>query len=408
MTLRIEQDCPQCGGPLEMDETDRLLRCGFCSVQSFLCNTGPLHFILPRKQPDPYTIYASYLRFKGAIYSCLDDRIEHRLADISMRGVNLSFLPASLGLRPQAMKMRFATPDFPGSFLKQSTDKGKILKRAARNLLIRDEKILHQAFVGDALNIIHLPLSIRDGQVLDGITENPLYRIPENGTPFAEVEIDDYAWQPAFLPALCPKCGWNLDGEPDSVVLFCTNCDSGWQAGGNFFTETPVTVTPAPDRSARYIPFWSHRVSVSGLPLETFADFIRITNQALVIKPEWESIPFHFVTPAFKVRPDDFLRLSIQMTVGRRYRLKTDTSIPAENLYPVTLADTDSGQSLKTVLAHSAVSRRAVFPRLPAIDIRVTGNHLHYLPFVETSHELRQPETGVTINRRVLNYGRTL
>ena len=152
MAIRIEQDCPQCGGPLEMDETDRLLRCNFCNVQNFLSNTGPLHFILPRRQPDPYTIYAPYLHFKGTVYSCLSSRIEPRLADISTKGVKLSFLPASLGLRPQAMKMRFATPEFPGSFLGKSIPEDEILKRAAKNLHIHDEEILHQAFVGDVLN----------------------------------------------------------------------------------------------------------------------------------------------------------------------------------------------------------------------------------------------------------------
>ena len=105
---------------MEMDEVQRLLHCRFCNVHSFLSNTGPLHFILPRRQPDPYTIYAPYLRFKGAIYSCLNDRIEHRLADISSKGVKLPFLPISLGLRPQAMNMRFASPEFPGSFLEKS------------------------------------------------------------------------------------------------------------------------------------------------------------------------------------------------------------------------------------------------------------------------------------------------
>jgi len=408
MPLRVEQECPQCGGPLEMDETDRLLRCNFCTVQSFLSNTGPLHFILPRRQPDPYTIYAPYLRFKGTIYSCLSHRIEHRFADISTKGVKLSFLPASLGLRPQAMKMRFATPALPGSFLKKSIPDDKILARAAKSLNLHDEKILHQAYVGEVLNIIYLPLSIRNEEILDAVLERPLARIPENSTPFGTAEIDSYAWNPVFLPALCPQCGWNLEGETDSVVLFCFNCNSGWQAGGSNFSEVRVKITPATDTNELFLPFWNFQIEATGVELASFADFIRLTNQTFAVKPEWEEMKLYFACPAFKVRFHDFLRLSTQMSISRRYRQKTVESIPVKNLYPVTLAHSSAKQSLKIILANSAVSRSTVFPRLPEIGFEVKKYFLHYLPFEKTSHELRQKNLGVTINQRVLNYGRSL
>jgi hypothetical protein len=391
-----------------MDETHRLLRCNFCNVQSFLSNTGPLHFILPRRQPDPYTIYAPYLRIKGTIYSCLSDRIEHRLADVSTKGVKLPFLPASLGLRPQAMKMRFASPEFPGTFLKKSIHVDEILNRAAKNLNIRNETILHQAFVGDVLNIIYLPLSIRNEEILDGIEENPLAQIPEDSTPFAETEINHSAWQPEFLSALCPQCGWNLEGQPDSLVLLCSNCNSGWQAGGSNFSEVRIRVTPAKDTDTIFIPFWNYEVTAKGIKLDSFADFIRITNQALVIRPEWEKMGLYLVSPAFKVRPNDFLRLGTQMTISRRIEVQTFGSIPAKNLHPVTLASTDAGKSLKVILANSAVSRTTILPHLPEIELEIKDYFLHYLPFRKTSHELQQKRLGVTINQRVLNYGRSL
>jgi hypothetical protein len=408
MSLRIEQDCPQCGGPLEMVETDRLLRCTFCNVQSFLCNTGPLHFILPRKQPDPYTIYAPYLRFKGTTYSCLSNRIEHRLADLSIKGVRLPFLQTSLGLRPQAMKMRFATPELPGSFLKISIHKDDILKRAAKNLHIRDEKILHQVFIGDVLNIIYLPLSIKDEEILDGIIDKPLARLPEDSTPFAHTEIDSHAWKPIFLSAICPQCGWNLEGKPDSVVLFCTNCNSAWEAGGNNFSEIRVKVTSTKNKNALFLPFWNFQVKTQGIKLKTFADFIRITNQAIVIKQEWEEKRLHFISPAFKVRPNDFLRLGTQMTIGQRHAVHTTDSIPIKNLYPVTLSHNDANKSLKLILANSAVSRAGIFPFLPEIQFDIQESFLHYLPFEKTTHELHQEHLGVTINQRVLTYGRSL
>lgn len=409
MSFRVEQECPQCGGPLEMEETDRLLRCNFCTVQSFLCNTGPLHFLLPRRRPDPYTIYSPYLRFKGSVYSCLIDRIEHRLADISIKGIRLPFLPVSLGLRPQAMKMRFATPFYNGTFLKKSLDFDELYKRAAKNLDIHDEQILLQSFIGDALNIIYLPLSIRDEKILDGVTETQLAGIPEDATPFAAAETDRYSWKPLFLPALCPQCGWNLEGEPDSVVLFCANCNTGWQAGGGGFSEVRIKVTPAPNKDqALFIPFWTFHVKVKGIRLDSFADLIRATNQTLVIKPEWEEMGLFFVCPAFKIRPGDFLRIATQMTLSQRYNLPAASSIPAGNLHPVTLAHNEAEKCLKIILANSAVSRNTIFSHLPEIQLEIEEYSLHFLPFSQTSHEMRQKTLGVTINQRVLKYGRNL
>jgi hypothetical protein len=408
MSLRVDQDCPQCGAPLEMAETDRLLRCNFCNVQSFLSNTGPLHFVLPRRQADPYTIYAPYLRFKGTVFSCLRHRIEHRFADISTRGVKLTFLPGSLGLRPQAMKMRFVSAAIPGTFLKKSVPADEILARAAKSLFNREEKILHQAYIGDVLNIIYLPLSIRNEEILDGVLERTLDRMPEGATPFAAADIESRSWKPLFLPALCPQCGWNLAGEPDSVVLFCSNCDKGWQAGGSDFSEVRVRVTPAIIGDGLFLPFWHFQAAARGAGLATFADFIRMTNYPLVIKPEWEEMKLYFICPAFKVRPHDFLRLATQMSLSQRYSQQFTESIPAKNMHPVTLTHKEAEQSLKIILANSAVSPARVFPLLPEIDFEIQEYFLHYLPFGRTSHELRQEKLGITINQQVLNYGRSL
>ena len=407
MTLHVELECPQCGAPLEMQETDRLLRCKYCEVNSFLSNTDNLHFILPRREPDPYTIYVPYLHFKGIIYTCLNNRIEHRLADISTRGIKLSFLPKSLGLRPQAMKIRFTNPDLDGSFLKTSMPTDVIIKRAGKNLRVRDEEILHQAYIGDVLNIIYLPLSIRDEVVMDGILERPLAQIPEEQDLFAEAELEKNRWKPLFLASLCPQCGWNLEGEPDSVVLLCANCNSAWESAGNKFAEIQVNTIPG-NNDELFIPFWVIKTTAKGVKLNTLADFFRLTNQPVMIRPEWEEMDLQFVIPAFKIRPDDFLRLGTQMTISQRKNIKLKDDIPKGKLYPVTLPKTEAAQALKIILANSAVSRNKIFPLLPDIDFDIKEYYLQYLPFTKTSHELKQELLGVTINQRVLEYGRSL
>jgi len=83
-------------------------------------------------------------------------------------------------------------------------------------------------------------------------------------------------------------------------------------------------------------------------------------------------------------------------------------SIPPANMHPVTLGPGDAGRILKTILANSAVSTSSVFPLLPDIQLQIKDYSLHYLPFKEMSHELLQAELGITLNQRVLGYGRSL
>ena len=36
ISVQIEQSCPQCGAPANLEETDRLFACPFCRVTSLL------------------------------------------------------------------------------------------------------------------------------------------------------------------------------------------------------------------------------------------------------------------------------------------------------------------------------------------------------------------------------------
>ncbi len=49
--LRIDYQCPQCGAPAELAETDRLFTCVFCRVKSYLLESGYFRYRLPHKAP---------------------------------------------------------------------------------------------------------------------------------------------------------------------------------------------------------------------------------------------------------------------------------------------------------------------------------------------------------------------
>ncbi|RME62869.1 MAG: hypothetical protein D6778_10460, partial [Nitrospirae bacterium] len=66
MQLKVFLECPQCGGPVELEETDRLFRCSFCRVKLQITAPGPPRYWLkPRDEPFSELIFLPYWRFKG-------------------------------------------------------------------------------------------------------------------------------------------------------------------------------------------------------------------------------------------------------------------------------------------------------------------------------------------------------
>ena len=168
MGFTVEQECPQCGAPVELDETDRLLHCPYCGVNSFLFADDYFRFILPSKAPDRELIYLPYLRFKGSVFSCNGNVVRHRIVDITHLGVPFKRFPLSLGLRPQTMKMRFVNKDTKGSFLRCLLKTSELLVRAERHSSALDSgQVFHRAYIGEAMNLIYLPMYVEKETLFD-------------------------------------------------------------------------------------------------------------------------------------------------------------------------------------------------------------------------------------------------
>ncbi|MCD4716235.1 MAG: hypothetical protein K8R45_05775, partial [Desulfobacterales bacterium] len=304
MGFTVEQDCPQCGAPVELDETDHLLVCPFCNVKSFLFAPNYFRLVLPHKSPNEEIIYAPYLRFKGNVFFCKERSVGHRIVDITNLGLTLNGLPGTLGLRPQAMKMKFVTPDTEGSFLRFSLKASKILERAGRlSTGSSSESILHRAYIGETLSLIYLPLYVKNNRLFDAVLNRAITELP-GGREALEPSINkNPRWQLTFVATLCPQCGWNLDGERDSVVLTCSNCKTAWEASKGKFIPVKYQFVPGQGENTVYLPFWKISASAQGVEINSFADFIRLTNQPRVIGKDWETEDMSFWTPAFKIRP---------------------------------------------------------------------------------------------------------
>ncbi|MGW8160878.1 MAG: hypothetical protein ACWGN1_01380 [Desulfobulbales bacterium] len=413
MDLQVEQGCPQCGAPVTLSETDRLLTCPYCGVKNFLQTSGTFRYILPDSIEEPerrHMLHAPYIRFKSNVYSVSETGIAYRVVDTTQLGHTLPGLPPTLGMRPQAMKLARISPKTEGKFLRMSVKTKSILERAA--LLTKltgkiGQHLFHRAYIGDTLSLIYLPLVPDDTHLVDGITNNPLVNLEKvtshslKGIPF------NPRWHVNFLSTLCPRCGWNLDGERDCLVLMCSNCDTAWEIGDQGLQQIKWQVQPGDSQTPLYLAFWKITASIPALAIFSFADFVERSNQPVVSRSQWHDRDMSFWIPAFKLRPKIFLHISRQVTISQ-WRLQPDEGHVIPNLYAVTLPKSEARQAIKITLAASTITPKNVYPYLPESRIKNASHSLVFLPFTDKGHDWLQPHTGAVIAKSILHFGRKL
>ncbi len=408
MDLTVEQECPQCGAPIELNETDHMLRCPYCNVKTFLFAPDYFRFVLPHKTTNKEIIYAPYLRFRGNVYSCQSQSIQHRVVDITHLGTTFKGLPVSLGVRPQAMKMKFVTSDTAGLFLKSSVRTIDMLTAVGKHTSIFvSGETFHCAYIGESLSLIYLPLFMEDNMVVDAVTNSPITKLPSDHDIFESATNKNHNWGLTFMATLCPQCGWNLEGERDSVVLTCSNCDTAWEASKGKFTQVDISVIPGRETNTVYLPFWKISATSKGVEINSYADFIQATNQPVVVKKDWGKQDMSFWSPAFKIRPKIFLHLSKQLTISQPH-FRAEKVSAKKNLYPVTLPQTEAAQGMKLTLAGSATIKKKIMPILPRLKFNIKDSSLVYLPFTDTGHDMVHQQLPVSINKKALEFGRHL
>jgi len=409
MGFIVEHECPQCGAPVELEETNRLFHCPYCDVKNYLFARHYFRLVLPHKTSNKDIIWAPYMRFKGNVYLCSDTSINHRIVDITRLGAPFRELPMSLGFRPQALKMRFVTPDLAGSFLACSLSVDNVLDTVGKHIsTLVSHDFFHWAYIGEALSLIYLPMYVEGNKVFDAVTNQLIAPIP-GGREALEPGIEDNPrWQLNFMATICPNCGWSLEGEKDSVVLTCSNCNRVWEASDGRFVQVDFKTVQGKGTDNVYLPFWRIKAkSDGGIPINSYADFIRATNQPKAVQKSWENQDMYFWAPAFKIRPRIFLNLSRLMTITQK-DFEMVEELPRENLYPVTLPHTEAAQSIKTTLANSMMLKKIMFPLLPKVSFDIEKSTLVYLPFDDAGFEIIQKDMRVSIQKKTLEFGRSL
>ena len=385
-----------------MNETDRLFACEFCKVKSYLFSKDMFRYMLPSKAAaSKDLVFFPYWRFKGMLFACAGNGIRHKFVDVSHQAVVSQLFPVSLGLRSQALKLKFITPETAGLFLEPT----HTLAHIGQNFDMRFDKslpkpVLHHAHIGETISLIYAPFYI-ENRIYDAVLNKPVSAALTEDFDINQLPAESPNWRIHFISTLCPSCGWDLDGERDSLVLLCKNCTSAWYPVGKKLKRIKFGKHPVQDNNSIYLPFWLIRPEISGISLKSYADLIKVANIPKVVQPGWENIGFRFWAPAFKVRPKIFMQLSKNMTLAQLHNELIE-ELPEQRHHPITLPVTEAIESLKVNLASFIKPKNQLAEILHAIDITAKSFVLVYVPFLEKHHEFIQPDLQFAINKNIL------
>ena len=341
------------------------------------------------------------------LFFCGPSGITNRFVDVSHQAIVTPYFPISVGVRSQAMKLRFVSSDMEGRFLKPRQS----FEEIAANFENRFGKalpkpILHQAHIGESLSLIYSPFYLKD-KLYDAILDKPVSaKIDE------DFNIDDFdggspQWHIRFVSTLCPNCGWDLEGQRDALVLLCKNCNSTWYPVGKKLKQLKFARIQGDDDNTIYLPFWRIRADISSIDLKSYADLIRIANLPKAVQSGWDDVPFRFWIPAFKVRPKLFLRLASHITVSQP-REELIPELPGNRIHPSTLPVKEAIETLAITLAGFMKPRKTLMEKFHHIDIDAKSFTLVFVPFKEEHHEFIQHDYQIAINKNVMALSKNL
>lgn len=424
---RIESQCPQCGSPVSTEETDHIFKCPYCRVRlyMYLPEGEYFRYYIPAPDERADIFYMPYWRFRGTFFSCPVpitpvDRMEparyevtHRLIDsTTLAAENISF-PSTLGLRPQVLKLKFAAPDTDAVFLKPRIELKKAAGQIGSGLALMGVSLMnappyYDEFIGENISVIYAPFHIKSGMIFDALLDRPVCSISEGDAKALLSGERDPGLKPFFLSTLCPNCGADLDGDSKTLVLTCSSCNRAWHATASGLREMPYSAIASRKDNTSWLPFWKIKADIDGMNIKTHADLIRTANLPELIKDDYNAKEAFFWSPAFKISPPLFLRLSQRLTMMRPEEALFEMGAHMQSVWPVTLPLPEAIEAVMINIANFTCRKNDVFPRLKQMKVRPVANELMYIPFSDTGLELVQPDMKLAINKIAVATGSNL
>jgi DNA-directed RNA polymerase subunit RPC12/RpoP len=416
---KIEHACPQCSAPVLLEDTDRLLVCPFCRVKLFISTDSHFrYFIPPRMESSDELIMIPYWRFRGMHFAVRLPKTDSRVVDATIQGYVSSSLPLSLGVRPQAVKLRFLLPEMKRHFYLPELSFREVMPVIEKRLLqietitfnrrmkaaqMMPDLVFHRTFIGETSSLIYLPARMDGNAMIDQVSGSPL-----SGTGLSEqLSFTKYRdWRLDFIPLLCPECGWDLDGERQSLALACPNCSTLWMGSGGNLKKVPYAIIEK-RTDAIYLPFWRVRAEMEGARLDTFADLVRFSNLPRVVQPEWEERRLYIWIPAFKLQPRAFLAAIRKATVTQ-LSAGPEGSLSKKRILPLTLPEGDLKDCIMLFMTEVAIPKKRFLPTVSDIKIDIAEKEIVLVPFSEERQEFIQEDMHLTIGKNLFRFGRNI
>ena len=365
----------------------------------------------PKAPESREIIYIPYWRFKGTLfYGTLTQGIANRFLDISRLALppGADYLPASLGVRCQALPLKLVSAETRGRFLKpcrlqETMDEFDRINQVVR---IKTETIFKE-YIGEAASLIYSPVYIDRGRLVDAVLDQPSTLTLPDDHALQDLETCRPERETVFIPGLCPACGADLAGAAEALTLVCRNCQRLWRPHRGRLAAVRFGRVESDNPRAVYLPFWRMAADLTGVVLASYADLVALANLPRVVQPGWKDQPFAFWSPAFKVRGDIFHRLCLQLTYAQPQVELTET-IDRRELMPVTLPAAEGLESIKITLAAILRPAEIWLPRFADIGIHPSRVTLVFLPFDDRPHELFSPALNLSIIKNVLAHAGNL
>jgi hypothetical protein len=435
--MQIDHQCPQCGGAVILEETDRLLQCAFCKTRLSIQPKDYFRYLFPF--PDTISeeiIFVPYWRFRGMHFACRTAGIKTTVIDKTFLAINSKTLPATLGIRPQSMNLKFAQKTMQARFIeprlafdKSSAetkdrlsfeivtthdtrfisigDNDNMIEVPETKTELKEDRLYHESFVADKASLIYAPLFIRDNTIYDAILTKPIsHKVDIEEIPGDTSSSD---WIIQFLPTLCPNCGWDLIAERDSCVLLCSHCNRAWEVSQGTFqpVKYAIAFSDNPEQKTSYLPFWRIKVIIHGINLQSYGDLLRLANLPDSARGEWKASDLCFWIPAFKIAPPVFLRTARQLTTANPQK-ELQEEFRDISWYPVNVTLSEAVESLKVVLTDIARNKKDLMPRLEEITMTPVESLLVFHPFIDSNYELAESEIRCGIMKNALRWGKNL
>ena len=115
-----------------------------------------------------------YVRLKGTLLSIDVSGVQHEIVDTTQAAVAATGLPASLGLKAQAMTLAPVVGATVGKFAKRQFPVKTVFSQALKLSRIFTEKradmvVLDRQFIGETISLIYQPYALRDGKLFDAV-----------------------------------------------------------------------------------------------------------------------------------------------------------------------------------------------------------------------------------------------